>query len=105
MRHHARLNTRFLEPTPTLGSVISFFLSASFSLTFRIQVYIKISSIGGWRYGSEIKSTDCPAKGPEFNFQQPHDGSQPYIMRSDIQAGRKLKNIFLIKSPTLLHAE
>jgi hypothetical protein len=26
--------------------------------------------------------TDCSSKGPEFKSQQPHGGSQPYIMRS-----------------------
>jgi hypothetical protein len=36
----------------------------------------------GWRDGSEIKSTDCSSRGPEFNFQQPHGGSQPSVMAS-----------------------
>jgi hypothetical protein len=27
-----------------------------------------------------VKSTDCPSKGPEFNSQQPHGGSQPSVM-------------------------
>jgi hypothetical protein len=31
----------------------------------------------GWRDGSEVKSTDCSSRGPEFNSQQPHGGSQP----------------------------
>jgi hypothetical protein len=26
---------------------------------------------GGWRDGSEVKSTGCSSRGPEFNFQQP----------------------------------
>jgi hypothetical protein len=30
-----------------------------------------------------VKSTDCSSKGPEFNSQQPHGGSQPYVMGSD----------------------
>jgi hypothetical protein len=38
---------------------------------------------GGWRDGSEVKSTDCSSEGPEFKFQQPHGGSQPLVMRSD----------------------
>jgi hypothetical protein len=29
------------------------------------------------------KNTDCSSKGPEFNSQQPHGGSQPSVMRSD----------------------
>jgi hypothetical protein len=37
----------------------------------------------GWRGGSEVKSTDCSSKGPEFNSQQPHGGSQAYAMGSD----------------------
>jgi hypothetical protein len=30
-----------------------------------------------------VKSTDCSSKGSEFKSQQPHDGSQPSIMRSE----------------------
>ena len=37
----------------------------------------------GWRDGSAVKSIDCSARGPEFNFQQPRGGSQPSVMRSD----------------------
>jgi hypothetical protein len=37
-----------------------------------------------WRDSSEVKSTDCSTRGPEFNSQQPHGGSQPYIMGSDV---------------------
>jgi hypothetical protein len=29
-----------------------------------------------WRDGSAVKSTDCSSRGPEFNSQQPHGGSQ-----------------------------
>jgi hypothetical protein len=36
-----------------------------------------------WRDGSAVKSTDCSSRGPEFNSQQPHGGSQPFIMGSD----------------------
>ena len=36
----------------------------------------------GWRYAS-VKSTDCSSRGPEFNSQQPHGGSQPSVMGSD----------------------
>jgi hypothetical protein len=28
-----------------------------------------------------VKSTDGSSRGPEFNSQQPHGGSQPYVMR------------------------
>jgi hypothetical protein len=36
----------------------------------------------GWRDGSAIKSTNCSSRGPEFNSQQPHGGSQPPVMGS-----------------------
>ena len=29
---------------------------------------------GGWRHGSELKSTDCSSRGPEFNSQEAHGG-------------------------------
>jgi hypothetical protein len=38
---------------------------------------------GGWRDGSEVKSANCSSDGREFKSQQPHDGSQPSVMRSD----------------------
>jgi hypothetical protein len=37
----------------------------------------------GWRDGSAVKSTDCSSKGPEFNSQQSHGGSQLSGMGSD----------------------
>jgi hypothetical protein len=37
----------------------------------------------GWRDSSEIKSTGCSSRGPEFNSQQPHGGPQPSVMGSD----------------------
>jgi hypothetical protein len=43
----------------------------------------KKQALGGWRDGSEVKNTDCSSKGPEFKSQQPHDDSQPPVMRSD----------------------
>jgi hypothetical protein len=44
---------------------------------------VKKYTILGWRDGSVVKSTDCSCKGPEFNSQQPHGGSQPSVMGSD----------------------
>jgi hypothetical protein len=38
---------------------------------------------GGWRDSSAVKSTDCSSRGPKFNSQQPHGGSQPSVMGSD----------------------
>jgi hypothetical protein len=46
-------------------------------------LYAKKRQTGDWRDGSEVKSTDCSSKGPEFNSQQPYGGSQPSVMRSD----------------------
>jgi hypothetical protein len=37
----------------------------------------------GWRDGSVVKSTGYSSRGPEFNPQQPHGGSQPSVMESD----------------------
>ncbi|EDL40873.1 mCG1043924, partial [Mus musculus] len=39
---------------------------------------------GDWKDGSEVKSTGCSSRGPEFNSQQPHGGSQPSIIRSGV---------------------
>ena len=36
-----------------------------------------------WRDGSVVKSIDCSSRGPEFNSQHPHGGSQPSLMGSD----------------------
>jgi hypothetical protein len=38
----------------------------------------------GWRDGSVVKSTNCSSIGPEFNSQQPHGGSQPSVMGSNV---------------------
>jgi len=49
-----------------------------------IVTEVSRSFIGGWRDGSEVKSTDCSSRGPEFNSQQPHGGSQASVMRYDV---------------------
>jgi hypothetical protein len=36
-----------------------------------------------WRDGSAVKGTGCSSRGPEFNSQQPHGGSQSSVMGSD----------------------
>jgi hypothetical protein len=53
-----------------------------------------------WRDdGSVVKSTDCSSRGPEFNSQQPHGGSQPSIMRSDSTHIYKInKSLFKVYS-------
>ena len=38
----------------------------------------------GWRDGSAVKSAGCSSRGPEFNSQQPHGGSQPSVTGSDV---------------------
>jgi hypothetical protein len=52
--------------------------------TFK-DIYAKEKKVifKGWRDGSAVKSTNCSSRGPEFNSQQPHGGSQPSVMGSD----------------------
>jgi hypothetical protein len=39
--------------------------------------------LGRWRDCSVVKSTVCSSRGLDFNSQQPHGGSQPFVIRSD----------------------
>jgi hypothetical protein len=48
-----------------------------------IIIFLHKEMVSGWRDGSEVKRTDCSSRGPEFNSQQPHGGSQPSVMGSD----------------------
>jgi hypothetical protein len=34
-----------------------------------------------------VKSSDYSFRGPEFNSQQPHGGSQPFVMGSGASSG------------------
>jgi hypothetical protein len=43
----------------------------------------RVAMVEGWRDVSAVKSTDCFSRGPEFNSQQPHGGSQPSVMVTD----------------------
>jgi hypothetical protein len=45
--------------------------------------YINNINVEGWKDGSLVRSTDCSSRGPEFNSQQPHGGSQSPEMGSD----------------------
>jgi len=45
----------------------------------------------GWRDGSEVKSTDCSSRGPEFNSQKPHVGSQPSMNKINESLKKKKK--------------
>jgi hypothetical protein len=47
-----------------------------------LVIALKID-IGGWRDGSEAKSTGYSSRGLRFNFQHLHGGSQPSVMGSD----------------------
>ena len=49
----------------------------------RVVILVVKTKTWGWRDGSEVKSTDCSSRGPEFNSQQPHGVSQPSVMGSD----------------------
>jgi len=55
---------------------------------------LKIQAHGGRREGSEVKSTGCSSRGPEFKSQQPYGGSQPPTMvpSSGLQANRTKPN-------------
>jgi hypothetical protein len=46
------------------------------------QSAIKKTSLGR-RDGSVVKSPDCSSKGHEFNSQQAHGGSQPFVVVFD----------------------
>ena len=50
-----------------------------------ISALIKKEATKSWGWGdsSVVKSTDCSSRGPEFNPQQPHGGSQPPVIGSD----------------------
>jgi hypothetical protein len=57
----------------------------SCTCTYSILLLLKKKkNIQGWRDGSVVKSADCSSRGPEFNSQQSHGGSQPSVMGSDV---------------------
>jgi hypothetical protein len=62
-----------------------FLLCSQLELTMTTGVYVfnpfkKIAEV--WSNDSAVKSTDCSSRGPEFNSQQPHGGSQPSLLGS-----------------------
>jgi hypothetical protein len=64
-------------------AIVSFRKIQSIIITcecFFLLSWIKRTFAGA---GSVVKSTDCFSRGPEFNSQQPHGGSQPSVMGSD----------------------
>jgi hypothetical protein len=50
-----------------------------------------------WRDGSVVKSTDCSLRGPEFNSQQLHGGSQPFVVESDVYEVSNSIYIYILK--------
>jgi hypothetical protein len=44
---------------------------------------IKKNNPWGWRDGSVVKGAESSSEDCGFKSQQPHDGSQPSVMRSD----------------------
>ena len=52
-------------------------------ITKCLNFFVNMKSYGGWRDDSAVKNTDCSSRGPEFNSQQTHGGSQPSVMASD----------------------
>jgi hypothetical protein len=43
----------------------------------------KKTEYGAGEMAQWVRAPDCSSEGPEFKSQQPHDGSQPSVMRSD----------------------
>lgn len=52
-------------------------------MQMHLQVLAKAQTSQSWRDGSEGKRTPCFSRGPEFNAQEPHGSSQPFVMESD----------------------
>jgi hypothetical protein len=44
---------------------------------------LKKKKVGAGEMAQWVKAPDCSSEGPEFKSQQPHDGSQPSVTRSD----------------------
>jgi len=70
---------------------------ASFDYIVSQQGYLTmpVRNKQGWRVGSVVKLTDCSSRGPEFNSQQPHGGSQPSVMGSDALFWWKTATVYL----------
>jgi hypothetical protein len=47
----------------------------------KISLVLRIIQNLSWRDGSVVKNSDCSSRGPAFNTQQPHGGSQPSVMK------------------------
>jgi hypothetical protein len=65
----------------SVANVLTFVSNPNGCRWFPCSSYIGFKRyVWGWRDGSVVKTT---SRGPEFNSQQPHGGSQPFIMGSD----------------------
>jgi hypothetical protein len=65
------------------------------AIIFTQRTYkVKKLKIRGWRDGSAVESTDCFSRGPEFNSQQPHGGSQPSVR--DLMPSSESKNSYSV---------
>jgi hypothetical protein len=58
-----------------------------------LVLLLKTYSVG-WRGGSVVESTNCSSRGPEFNSQQPHGGSQPPVMGSPLLVSLKIATMY-----------
>ena len=67
----------FLRAPPSPPEALAFIPSPQ-SLELNYLQLAKITPLG-LRDGSEVKSTGCSSRSPEFDFQQPHGGSQPSV--------------------------
>jgi hypothetical protein len=56
----------------------------------------KRTNLLGWRDGSVVKGTECSSRGPEFNSQQSHGGSQPSVMDLTPSSGVSEDSILII---------
>jgi hypothetical protein len=69
-----------VTPKPSLQLLFVTFTFGEIQ-TLSVPFDIKDYALGGWR--ADSRSTDCSSEGSEFESQQPHGGSQSFIMRSD----------------------
>jgi hypothetical protein len=69
------------HPTPSVSTFLS--MLGFYKVLRRLLFLPRLKLLKGWRDDSVVKSTDSSSRGPEFNSQQPHGGSQPPVMGSE----------------------
>jgi hypothetical protein len=47
------------------------------------ELLLKVGHQGAGEIAQWLRALDCSPRGPEFNSQQPHGGSQPSVMGFD----------------------